>query len=506
MISMRSAQPEVRTAAGIVRGREEDGLAVFRGMPFAQAPVGELRFAAPRPVHQWDGVREAAAFGPPPPQSALMGSRGAPSPEVTDTDWLTVNVWSPGSVPDRLPVMVWIYGGAYMTGEGSDATYDGAVLARHGVVVVTFNYRLGMEGFAQIEGAPANRGLLDQVAALEWVRDNIAAFGGDPGRVTVFGQSAGAGCVASLLAMPLAAGLFQRAIAQSVPGTFFSAELAADIAGAAAAELGLRATVADLAGVEPGRLVAAGDAVSAKMAQHEGRWGALAQTPMPFSPVVDGEVLPQTPWQALVAGSARDVELMVGHNRDEYRFFLAISGQSGQITDEHAATALQALAPGADGPGAYRSAYPGAGASELYERVLTDWLFGAPSQRLAQAHAQGGGRTHLYELTWSSPAMGGAFGSCHTLDVPLVFGNFGAGLALLLMTDTPPPEAAVLSGRMRTAWTSFAADGDPGWPAYDDEHRLTRIWDTEPSVRAYPEEAARLIWRDHEFSALPLLA
>jgi para-nitrobenzyl esterase len=313
-------------------------------MPFAQAPVGGLRFAAPQPVRRWEGVREAAAFGPPPPQSAAMGGRGAPSPEVTDTGWLTVNVWSPGRVTDRLPVMVWIYGGAYMTGQGGDATYDGAVLARHGVVVVTFNYRLGMEGFAQIEGAPANRGLLDQVAALTWVRDNIAAFGGDPGRVTVFGQSAGAGCVASLLAMPRAVGLFQRAIAQSVPGTFFFAELAADIAVAAAAELGLRATVADLAGVEPGRLVGAGDAVSAKMAQYEGRWGAVAQTPMPFSPVVDGEVLPQAPWQALAAGSARDVELIVGHNRDEYRLFLALAGQSGQITDEQAATALRALA------------------------------------------------------------------------------------------------------------------------------------------------------------------
>jgi para-nitrobenzyl esterase len=392
-----------------------------------------------------------------------------------------------------------------MMGQAGDATYDGAVLARHGVVVVTFNYRVGMEGFAHIEGAPANRGLLDQVAALTWVRDNIAAFGGDPGRVTVFGQSAGAGSVASLLAMPRAAGLFQRAIAQSVPGTFFSAELAADIAGAAAAELGLRATVADLAGVEPGRLVGAGDAVSAKMAQHD-RWGAVAHTPMPFSPVVDGEVLPQAPWQALAAGSARNVELIVGHNRDEYRLFLALSGQSGQITDEQAATALRAFAPGADGPGAYRAAYPGAGASELYERVQTDWLFAAPSQRLAQAHVQGGGRAHLYELTWSSPAMDGALGSCHVLDVPLVFGNFSAGMALLLMGDTPPPEAAALSGRMRTAWTSFAADGDPGWPAYDNEHRLTRIWDAEPSVRAYPEEAARLIWRDHEFSALPLLA
>ncbi|MGW3409750.1 carboxylesterase/lipase family protein [Streptomyces sp. NPDC000888] len=503
---MSSAEPEVRTAAGLLRGREEGGLAVFRGIPFARPPLGELRFAAPRPVLPWKGVREAVTFGPPPPQSAALGAPGAPP--VTDSDWLTVNVWSPGGTsdgPDGLPVMVWIYGGAYLLGEAGDVAYDGAVLARQGVVVVSFNYRLGMEGFAHIEGAPANRGLLDQVAALEWVRDNIAAFGGDPGRVTVFGESAGAGSIASLLAMPRAAGLFHRAIAQSVPGTFFSADLAADIARAAAAELGLRPTVADLAGVEPGRLVAAGDAVAAKMVQYEERWGAVAHTPTPFSPVVDGDVLPLAPWQALAEGSARDVELIVGHNRDEYRLFVALADRLGRITEEHATTALRVFAPGPDGPRAYRTAFPDADAAELYERVHTDWLFAAPSLHLAQAHVTAGGRAHLYELTWSSPAFGGTLGACHGLDIPLVFGTLGAGLALVLLGDEVPPIATDLSRRIRTAWTAFAAHGDPGWPPYDAEHRLTRVWDAVPSVTAYPEDTARLIWRDHAFGALPLL-
>jgi para-nitrobenzyl esterase len=246
-----------------VRGRAEGGLAVFRGIPFAQPRVGRLRFAAPQPAAAWDGVREASEFGSPPPQSSVL----APAAGPADDDWLTLNVWSPATVlatgpAARRPVMVWIYGGAYKLGSADDPGYNAARLAREGdLVVVTFNYRTGVEGFAQIEGAPANRGLLDQVAALEWVRDNIAAFGGDPGQVTVFGQSAGGGSVAALLAMPRAAGLFRRAIAQSVPGTFFSAPLAADIAAAIAAELGLRATVADLAGVDPARLVTAADAV-----------------------------------------------------------------------------------------------------------------------------------------------------------------------------------------------------------------------------------------------------
>ena len=250
--------PEVRTAAGVLRGSREAGLAVFRGIPYAEPPVGALRFAAPRPVRGWAGVRAAVSYGPPPPQGGLFGMDEL-AREAAGDDWLTVNVWSPDPAPGAgLPVLVWIHGGAYAIGTSSLPEYDGGRLAAGGVVVVTFNYRLGVEGFAQIDGAPANRGLLDQVAALQWVRDNIRAFGGDPDRVTVFGQSAGGGSVAALLAMPRAAGLFRRAVAQSVPGTFFSPELAADIAAACAAELGVRPTAADLSAVDPARLSAAG--------------------------------------------------------------------------------------------------------------------------------------------------------------------------------------------------------------------------------------------------------
>lgn len=195
-------------------------------------------------------------------------------PDADDGDWLTLNVWTPDPAPGAgLPVMVWLFGGAYVIGMSGQPEYDGGRLAEEGVVLVTLNYRLGVEGFAQIEGAPANRGLLDQVAALAWVRDNIRAFGGDPDRVTVFGESAGAGCLAALLSMPRAAGLFRRAIAQSVPGPFLSAPLAADIAGEFAAELGLRPTVDDLGGVEPGLLSAAADAVGARMERYAHRWG-----------------------------------------------------------------------------------------------------------------------------------------------------------------------------------------------------------------------------------------
>ncbi|MDX3457090.1 carboxylesterase family protein [Streptomyces sp. ME02-8801-2C] len=502
--------PEVATVVGAVGGRREGGLSVFRGIPFAQPPVGELRFAAPRPVDRWDGVREAFAFGPPPPQEAMGPDASAPSPASPGgDDWLTVNVWTPDTDPAaRRPVLVWIYGGAYKAGSADDASYDGARLAQDGdVVVVTLNYRVGIEGFARIEGAPANRGLLDQVAALEWVRENITAFGGDPDRVTVFGESAGAGSIAALLVMPRARGLFRRAIAQSVPGTYFSDALAGDIAEALAGELGLRPTVADLAGVDPRKLPEAGAALTLRMREYVARWGAVALTPTPFSPVVDGDVLPTAPWEALAGGAARDVELIVGHTRDEYRLFLMFGGLLGRVDDDMAAAVLRAFGPGPDPEQAYRAAFPDASAEYLFELVQSDWLFRMPSLHLAQAQVAGGGRAHVYELTWPAPALGGALGACHGLDVPLTFGNFGdlgAGLGGMLFGPTPPPGTEELSARFRAAWTSFAATGDPGWPAYDTGRRLTRLLDTEPAVAAYPEEESRRLWQEHTFDTLRL--
>ncbi|MEU5702024.1 carboxylesterase/lipase family protein [Streptomyces aurantiacus] len=531
-VDVDAGRPEVRTTAGALRGMtDRAGTAVFRGIPFAEPPVGPLRFGAPRPARNWDGVRDAGRYGPPPPQSAAFGMDALAAGHADDDgNWLTLNVWTPDPGPGAgLPVMVWLYGGAYVIGMSGLPEYDGGLLAREGgVVLVTLNYRVGIEGFALIEGAPANRGLLDQVAALEWVRDNIHAFGGDPDRVTVFGQSAGAGSLAALLAMPRAAGLFKRAIAQSVPGTFFSPELAADIAGEFAAELGLRPTVGDLATVAPGLLPAAGDAVGARMERYAQRWGVLAHTSIPLAPVVDGDVLPAAPWEALAAGAARDVELVAGHTRDEYRLFMALDGTLGEVTEDRAASALRTFSPGGSGGSgdsgdkeAYRDAVfgpgpgPGPGPDSdrdpdpdpegLYERVRSDWLFRMPSLHLAEAQVAGGGRVHFYELAWEAPGMGGVLGACHGLDVPLVFGNLGGGLPALLLGEAPPAAAEELSGLFRAAWTGFAAGEGPGWPAYDVERRLVRLFDARPTVTAYPEEVSRALWKGHVFGALPLV-
>jgi para-nitrobenzyl esterase len=299
--------------------------------------------------------------------------------------------------------------------------------------------------------------------------------------------------------------LFRHAIVQSFPGVLYSAPLAADIAEAIAAELGLRATRSELSGVDPVRLVAAGDALNVKLHQYRDRWGQVAQTASPFAPVVDGEVLPATPWQALAAGAARDVRLIAGHNRDECRLFLVMAGQLGKVSDEQAEQALHVLGPGPDGERAYREAFPGASAESLYELIQNDWVFRMPTLHLAQAQAAGGGLAYLYELAWAAPANGGILGACHGLDGPLAFGNLDEGFAARLIGPAPFPAAEELSAQFRTAWTRFAAAGDPGWPAYDPQQRLTRVFDIPPAVTPYPEETSRRLWQDYQFPALPLL-
>jgi para-nitrobenzyl esterase len=523
-----TAGPERRTTAGWVRGRWAGGagageVAVFRGIPYASPPVGDLRFQAPRPAAPWDGVLDAARFGPVAPQAQFPGASVAPGPATNDGNWLTLNVWTadPGAATGTasqagggLPVLVWVHGGAYIFGSASEPGYDGFAFARQGAVVVTCNYRLGVEGFAHIPGAPGNRGLLDVVAALRWVADNIAGFGGDPANVTVFGESAGAGIIAALLAMPLARGLFRRAIAQSVPGTFFTTSLAGDITRAIAAQAGLAATTAQLAAASPERLVEAQMAVTAAIRGY-GQWGPVALTVTPFSPVVDGEVLPRAPWRALLSGDARDIDLLVGHNRDEYKLFIASDGQSGRITDAEAGEALAAFAPGPSGPEAYRDAYPGLSAEGLYERVFSDWLFRMPSLHLAQAHAAAGGRTFLYELTYPAPVAPEALGACHALDVPLVWGWRGiegdsspdedpAGINVMLAGPKPPPDFIALGDLMRAEWLAFAGCGEPGWPVYGTQRRLTRIYGRSPGVDPYPEGTSMRLWERHQFDALGL--
>ncbi|MET8777363.1 carboxylesterase family protein [Nocardia sp. NPDC004654] len=493
-------EPRVRTAAGFVRGRREGNVAVFRGIPYAAPPFGPRRFAAPVAAQRWDGIRDAVVFGPPVPQAtnraSVMSSVSGRTDDDSD-DCLSLNVWSPDLGTARLPVMVWIQGGTYLENNCANPHYDSAKLAASGVVMVSMNYRVGVEGFAHIAGAPDNRGILDQIAALRWVHDNIAAFGGDPDNVTVFGQSAGGACIAALLVMPSAAGLFRRAISQSMPGTYFSERLAAAIGTTIAAELGAKATVDELARIPPRALTEATAAVIQKMPEFVESWGPMALTPTPFSPVVDGAVLPEAPWRALARGAARDIDLLVGHTRDEYRLYTSRPG--GAPSDARIAAAFDHLAP-TD----CRTAYPDATPGQRYELLNTDWLFRMPSLHLADAAHAGGGSVWLYELCWSFNREQGA---SHCLDFLLVFGTLGADEVRAHRSAHPNAanEIAQVSADMRTDWVNFAATGEPGWAPYDPRTRTTRVYDATPTTRPYPEERSRRMWSTHEFDTLDLL-
>ncbi|WP_218024348.1 carboxylesterase/lipase family protein [Nocardia lijiangensis] len=494
--------PDIRTAAGVVRGRWENQVAVFRGIPYAEPPFGARRFGAPVPVQRGDGIRDAVQFGPPVPQARHAGSVMSSASGRTDDgsdNCLSLNIWSPDLGAARLPVMVWIQGGTYLENNTANPHYDGATLAGSGVVVVSMNYRVGVEGFAHIAGAPDNRGILDQIAALRWVQDNIAAFGGDPGNVTVFGQSAGGAGIAALLVMPMAAGLFRRAISQSMPGTYFSERLAATISTTIAAELGARATVGELARLSPRALVDATDAVIRTMPEFVESWGPMALTPTPFSPVVDGVSLPDAPWRALARGAARDIDLLIGHTRDEYRLYT--SRPDGEPPDALMTAAFDHLTPNSNGD--YRVAYPDATPAELYEILNTDWLFRMPSLHLADAAHDGGGPVWLYELCWSFNREQGA---SHCLDFLLVFGTLGADEVRAHRSAHPNAahELTPIAHHMRTEWVSFAATGKPGWAPYDPHTRTTRVYNAEPTTEPYPEERSRRIWCAHRFDTLDL--
>ncbi len=484
----------VKTRQGEVRGRgsgSADDVLAFLGIPYAAAPSGSNRFRPPAAAPAWEGVRDAVEFGPtapgpgyPPPFDVLL-----PEPSRPGDDYLNLNVWTPDPGGSGLPVMVWIHGGAFVSGSSAVPIYDGARFARDGVVFVSLNYRLGADGFALLPDATPNRGLLDQVAALRWVQDNIVAFGGDPDNVTVFGESAGGMSVGTLLAMPRAEGLFRRAILQSgAAHHVLSPATASRVAGYLAEQFGVAATRESLAAIPPADLVRAQRALAAQFqaAPDPAKWGEIVANLMIFEPVVDGDVLPGPPIERVAAGTSAGIDILVGANRDEHRLFLVPTGVADTITDAALAAVVAGyrLPPGA--LDRYRAARPDAVPGVLLADVMTDFFYRLPAVRLAEAHPG----THLYEFDWTSPAYGGRLGSCHALELPFVFDTLDVPEAEALVGEAPPQR---LADAMHRAWVGFAATGDPGWPAYGDTRTVRRFGATTETVDD-PRGELRELW------------
>lgn len=490
----------VQTKRGEVRGTAANGVKSFKGIPYAAPPFGANRFQPPRPVKPWSGVRDALAFGPKspqpqyPPEVALILVESVGSGE----DCLSLNVWTPELGAVGLPVMVWIAGGMFAYhGTGASPWYDGSRFARDGVVCVTLNYRVGPDGFLHFgEGeGDANRGLLDQLAALEWVQENIAAFGGDPGNVTVFGESAGALSIGTLLSMPRAEGLFRRAIAQSGAAQHVSsAATARRVAQRFAEQLGVKATREAIAAVPIDRLLAAQTALETDLAMHPdpARWGEeVVLSQLPWQPAIDGEVIPAPPLERIAAGAGADIDLIVGTNVDENRMFLVIGGVIDQITPEALAGAVAAYGLPVDATlAAYRAAHPNASPGDLLAAIQTDWYWRIPAIRLADAHATRKAATHMYEFAWRSPQFDGRLGACHALEIAFVFDTLGNETEPLLGADPPQP----LADTMHAAWVAFAASGDCGWPRYDLDRRATMRFDVTSEVVDDPRAAERALW------------
>lgn len=470
------ARVRVEISSGIIEGEEAGGVRRFLGVPYAAPPVGALRFAPPAPPEPWQGARDATNPGPNAPQihKPFPGLDVVPligTGWIEGDDYLALNVWAPERTVEKLPVMVFIHGGGYVLGSKDAPVQDGASFARDGVICVSINYRLGVEGFLPIPGIPTNLGLRDQIFALQWVRDNIAAFGGDPDNVTVFGESAGAMSVANLLVSPLAKGLFRRAIVQSGHGAM--------VRDPGVAQRLVR-KIARLMKITP-------DEAGFRSKPPEAFFAAMQKLAKPFAidlrdkagrepvfgisrfiPVYGDDVLPEHPEALLRKGAGADVELLIGTNRDEMNLYFGPTGVRAKIKGLLARFLLSRSQPKAGRVlRDYGLGRPGVRPGDALTLALSDLVFRRPARRFAEAHQ---GRTWVYELEWQSPGGQGTLGACHGIDLPFVFDTLASVTGPQGLAGENPPQE--LADRVHGLWAEFARSGTLPWAEYDGETRM----------------------------------
>lgn len=461
-----------RTACGDLRSFRRDGVCVFLGVPYAAPPVGARRFALPQPPERWSGVRDATDPGPSAPQFIREFPQLDVVPLVGEgwrrgDDYLTLNVWAPADERPGKPVMVFIHGGGFVLGSKDASVHDGTAFARDGVVCIAINYRLGIEGFLPIDGAPTNLGLRDQLAALQWVQANAAQFGGDPANVTVFGESAGAMSIGCLVASPLARGLFRRAIVQSGHGSMVRpVAVAQRLTRKLAKLLRIAPDVAGFRSKTVEECVTALEKVQRPTTRidlrddqgHEPAFGLSR-----FLPVFGDDVLPAHPLTLLASGAGAEVELLIGTNREEMNLYFVPTGVRRKLPRPLAWYLLRKLEPRASAMlKAYGIGRGGVRAGDAFTEALHDLVFRLPARIYAGAHR---GRTHCYEFDWRSPACDGQLGACHGMELPFVFDTLAALTGPQGLAGSTPPQA--LADRIHGLWVQFASGGEPPWPEFD---------------------------------------
>lgn len=485
----------VQTIYRQVKGEKADGVTVWKGIPYAKAS----RFQPPQKPDGWEGVYEAAHFGASAmqPQSEVMGFLGAAiKEEDMDEACHFLNIWSPAADAKKRPVMVWIHGGAFLNGAGSTPSYNGASFAAsHDVVVVTINYRLGVFGFLHLGdieeryAGSGNCGLLDQIAALEWVKENIEGFGGDPDNITVFGESAGAMSVGILLTLPHANTLFQKAILQSgAARNVLSPIVAEQVSKGILANLEI--STGDLSKLEE---LSAAELLDAS--KHV--------PPMMLGPVLDGIVIQESPEAAIAKGVCKDIAVLIGTNKDEYNLYSIFDTSLDQLDEEGIKQRLEHVLPG-KWPHIASQLQHHTFNKELVEQMMTFDIFTAPAIYLAQEQVRQGGQVWMYRFDWETPILGGGLKSCHALEIPFVWNALGRGAEFLLGSD---PDKK-LAERMHKAWAAFAKHGDPNieelpiWPAYHAKNRETMLFNQECTMVNDPERELRVIWEAVTVNAL----
>ncbi len=495
------------TKSGKLEGVDKKGLYVFKGIPYAAPPVGKLRWLPPQPVKAWSGVRPAKEYGPISPQPLMQGGTAIGSPSFADQaqseDCLSLNIWTPGLDNAKRPVFFWIHGGGFYIGSGTEGFLNDGVLARRGdVVVVSINYRLGAFGFLNLKEitggkipCTGNEGLLDQIAALDWIKENIAAFGGDPDNITISGFSAGGMSVAILLGMPAAKGKFNQALNRSGAANIInSLDTAVTAAERQLKIWGLKSNDTDAIYALSTRQVL--DGQTKLITQIREETGAVT----PFQPVTDGKDLPQLPMDAIKKGSAKNITIMSGCTLDEMKMMAAMNPDTAKMDEAELIKKLNGMVPAEKVPGlivAYTQALNKRGTAvtpvELLGTINTDWMMRMPTIRLVEAQRDNGALAYNYLFTYKCPAMGGKLGAMHGLDNPFLFG------ALDPEFTGKDAELEALAIKIQDSSIAFMKTGDPScksagnWPVYG-KGRMTMIWDRRSRVEAAPYEIERAAW------------